>query len=80
MFEEKTEEITVNNLAKKVDDLLVRFEELQTQNGTLRQEVITLKAQNEAKNLQIEKLEEDIMNKDIESDDIFAKIEEVLKR
>jgi len=80
MFEELKEEVTVNKLSEKVNDLLVRFEELKTQNSTLRQEVVTLKAQNEAKNAQIEKLEEDLMNKDIESDDIFSKIEEVLKR
>jgi len=80
MFEELKEEVTVNKLSEKVNDLLVRFEELKTQNSTLRQEVVTLRAQNEAKNAQIEKLEEDLMNKDIESDDIFSKIEEVLKR
>jgi cell division protein FtsB len=80
MFEELKEEITVNKLSEKVNDLLVRFEEMKSQNSTLRQEVVTLKAQNEAKNVQIEKLEEDLMNKDIESDDIFSKIEEVLKR
>ena len=80
MFEELKEEITVNKLSEKVNDLLVRFEEMKSQNSTLRQEVVTLKAQNEAKNVQIDKLEEDLMNKDIESDDIFSKIEEVLKR
>ncbi len=80
MFEELKEEITVNRLSEKVNDLLVRFEEMKSQNDTLRQEVVTLKAQHEAKNIQIDKLEEDLMNKDIESDDIFSKIEEVLKR
>jgi cell division protein FtsB len=80
MFEELKEEITVNKLADKVNDLLVRFEDIKSQNDQLRQEVVTLRAQNEAKNIQIEKLEEDLMNKNIESDDIFTKIEEVLKR
>ncbi len=80
MFDELKEEVTVNKLSQKVDDLLTRFEEMKSQNDTLRQEVVTLKAQNEAKNIQIEKLEEDLMNKDIESDEIFGKIEEVLKR
>ncbi len=80
MFEELKEEVTVNKLADKVNDLLVRFEDMKSQNDRLRQEVVTLKAQNEAKNIQIEKLEEDLMNKNIESDDIFIKIEEVLKR
>lgn len=74
------EEITVNKLSDKVNDLLLRFEELKTQNDTFRQEVVTLKAQNEAKNIRIQKLEEDLMSKDIESDDIFSKIEEVLRR
>jgi len=80
MFEELKEEVTVSKLAAKVSDLLSRFEELKTQNDALRQDVVTLKAQNQAKDAQIEKLEEDLMNKDIESDDIFSKIEEVLKR
>jgi len=80
MFEEFKEETTVNKLAEKVNDLLVRFEEMKAQNETLRQEVVTLKAQNEVKNTQISRLEEELMNKDIESDDIFSKIEEVLKR
>jgi len=80
MFEELKEEITVNKLSQKVDDLLTRYADMKSQYDTLRQEVVTLKAQNDAKNIQIEKLEESLMNKDIESDDIFAKIEEVLKR
>ncbi len=74
------EEITVNNLSEKVNDLLVRFTDIQQQNQILRQEVVTLSAQNEMKDTQIAKLEEDMMNKDIESDDIFAKIEEVLRK
>jgi cell division protein FtsB len=74
------EEVTINKLSEKVDDLLTRYENMKAQYDTLRQEVVTLRAQNEAKNIQIEKLEEDLMNKDIESDDIFSKIEEVLKR
>jgi len=80
MFEELKEEVTISKLATKVNDLLSRFDELKTQNDTLRQDVVTLKAQNQAKDAQIEKLEEDLMKKDIESDDIFSKIEEVLKR
>ncbi|WP_024953654.1 hypothetical protein [Sulfurospirillum arcachonense] len=74
------EEVNVNKLSEKVNDLLVRFEDIKVQNETLRQEVITLKAQNQAKSSQIEKLEEDLMNKDIESDEILGKIEEVLRR
>ena len=80
MFEELKEENTVNKLSQKVNDLLVRFEELKSQNEALRQEVVTLKAQNEAKDAQIESLEEKLMNKEIETDEILGKIEEVLGR
>ncbi|MBL0687079.1 MAG: hypothetical protein JJV95_05740 [Sulfurospirillum sp.] len=80
MHEELKEKITINRLSDKVDDLLIIFEEMKSQNDTLRQEVITLKAQNETKNIQIDKLEDSLINKDIESDDIFSKIEEVLKK
>jgi len=80
MFEEFKEEVTVNRLAQKVNDLVIRFEEMKSQNEALRQEIVTLKAQNEAKNIQIEKLETNLMSNNIESDDIFSKIEEVLRR
>ncbi len=80
MFEAPKEEITVNKLSQKIDDLLARFEAMKSENDKLRQELVTLKAQSESKNIQISKLEEDLMSRDIESDDIFSKIEEVLKR
>ncbi len=80
MFKEIKEEITASKLSQKIDDLLARFEDMRSENDKLRQELVTLKAQSESKNIQISKLEEDLMNKDIESDDIFAKIEEVLRR
>ena len=82
MFEElrEKEEITISNLAQKVNDLLSRFEESKLQNHSLRQEMVTLKAQSEAKTIQIEKLEKDLKSKNIESDEIFERIEEVLRR
>ncbi len=75
-----SEEFTVSKLVEKVNDLLSRFEEIKSQNETLRQEVVTLKAQNEAKDAQILKLQEELTTKNIESDDILGKIEEVLRR
>ena len=74
------EEFTVSKLVEKVNDLLGRFEDMKAQNSTLRQEVMTLKAQNEAKDAQILKLQEELTAKNIESDDILGRIEEVLKR
>ncbi len=75
-----SEEFTVSKLVEKVSDLLKRFEDMKVQNEALRQEVVTLKAQNEAKDAQIFKLQEDLTTKNIESDDILGKIEEVLRR
>ncbi|WP_458699644.1 hypothetical protein ACKGJI_07365 [Sulfurospirillum sp. 1307] len=74
------EEVTVSKLSEKISDLLARFDELKSQNEMLRQEVVTLKAQNEAKDSQIQSLEEKLMNKEIEAEEILSKIEEVLGR
>jgi len=75
-----SEELTVSKLVEKVNDLLKRFEDVRFQNDALRQEVMTLKAQNEAKDSQIFKLQEELTNKNIESDDILGRIEEVLRK
>ncbi len=75
-----SDEFTVSRLVEKVNDLLGRFEEMKSQNESLRQEVMTLKAQNEAKDVQISKLQEELTAKNIESDDILGRIEEVLRR
>ncbi len=75
-----SEELTVSRLAEKVNDLLARYDEMRSQNESLRQEVMTLKAQNEAKDIQISKLQEDLTTKNMESDDILGRIEEVLRK
>ncbi len=77
MFEEEN---IVGKLSSKIGDLLTNFENLKIENEKLRQEVVTLKAQNVAKDAQINKLEEEIVKKDIEADDILGKIEEVLRK
>ncbi|MBE0490733.1 MAG: hypothetical protein IBX44_00605 [Sulfurospirillum sp.] len=74
------EENIVNALSLKVQDLLSNFRQLQEENSSLRQEVVTIKAQNAAKDIQINKLEEELLKKELEAEDILGKIEEVLKR
>jgi len=59
---------------------LEKYKDLQAQNEALRQEVIKAKALAEAKNVQIAKLEQDLINKDVNSDDLLSKIEAVLGR
>ena len=68
----------LNTLTDKVNDLLVRYNEICSENESLRNELISLKAQNEAKSNQILRLEEEVKSKNIESDDIVRKIEAVL--
>lgn len=77
MFEESQ---SVNSLVSKVEDLLIKYEELRDQNEELRQELVSVKAQNEAKDTQISKLQEELRSHEMESEDIFGKIEAVLGR
>jgi predicted nucleic acid-binding Zn-ribbon protein len=77
MYEEPR---VVNTLSDKINDLLAKYEELKAQNESLRNEIVSVKAQNEAKDAQIAKLQEELRAKELESEDIFEKIEEVLGR
>lgn len=68
----------LNTLTDKVNDLLARYNEIREENESLRNELISVKAQNEAKTNQIARLEEDLRTKNTESDDVIRKIEAVL--
>ncbi len=75
MFEE---EKNITTLSQKIDELLERYKDLVAQNESLRQEVVKAKALAEAKNVQIAKLEQDLIHKNVDTDDLFSKIEAVL--
>lgn len=75
MFED---EKNIHTLSHKVGELLEKYNDLLAQNEALRQEVVKAKAGAEAKNVQIAKLEQDLISKGMESDDLFSKIEAVL--
>ncbi len=77
MFEE---EKNMDTLSQRVLELIDKYQSLLTQNEMLRQEVIKAKAEAEAKNVQIAKLEQDLIHKGIGSDDLLSKIEAVLGR
>lgn len=68
----------LNGLTSKVNELLNKYEEMCKENERLRNELVSVKAQNEAKSNQIERLESDLKDKNIESDDVIKKIEAVL--
>ncbi len=75
MFEE---EKSVTTLAQKIEELLARYKDVVAQNEALRQEVVKAKALSEAKDIQIAKLENDLIHKGLNGDDLLSKIEAVL--
>jgi len=77
MFEE---ERNISTLTQKITELLEKYKDLLAQNEALRQEVVKAKAMAEAKNVQIAKLEQDLIYKDVNADDLLSKIEAVLGR
>ena len=70
----------LTTLSDKVNDLITNYDEVCRVNEELRNEIVTLKAQNEAKTNQIMRLEEDLDKKNSETDDVMKKIEAVLGR
>ena len=77
MFEDSA---ILESLTDKVNDLITKYDEVCRINEELRNEIVTLKAQNEAKTNQIMRLEEDLDKKNSEADDVMKKIEAVLGR
>ena len=77
MFEE---ERNISTLSQKITELLEKYKDLLAQNEALRQEVVKAKALAEAKYVQIAKLEQDLINKDVNADDLLSKIEAVLNK
>ncbi|HED0577789.1 hypothetical protein [Campylobacter coli] len=74
MFDEKI----INTMSDKVNELIEKYNEVCEANEKLRNELVSVKAQNEAKSNQIMRLEEELKSRNIESEDIFKKIEAVL--
>jgi len=68
----------VELLSKKIDEVLARIKAVEEENNNLRNELVSLKAQNEAKDSQIAKLDEELMMKDLEIEEVIGKIETIL--
>ncbi|WP_201352487.1 hypothetical protein [Hydrogenimonas urashimensis] len=68
----------IEQLAKKIDEVLARLKTLEEENGRLRNELVSVKAQNEAKDVQINKLNEELTMKDLEIEEVIGKIEAIL--
>ena len=65
-------------LNQKVTQILQNYHSLKEENELLRNEVTTIKAQSEIKDQELEKLREENLEKDIEIEEIVAKIESML--
>jgi len=93
MYENNNEKVVVDNnttkenekkgsaielLSKKIDEVLARLKKLEEENSNLRNELVAVKAQNEAKDAQIAKLDEELMMKELEIEEVISKIETML--
>ena len=68
----------IEQLAQKIDALIARMKMLEEENGRLRNELVAVKAQNEAKDAQIAKLNDELAMKDLEIEEVIGKIEAIL--
>jgi len=68
----------IDKLSDKIDALLAKLKHLAEENSRLRNEVVSLKAQSEAKDAQIAKLNEELAMKDLEIEEVIGKIEAML--
>lgn len=68
----------IHTLTDKINELLERYNEIKETNESLRNELVSVKAQNEAQKNEITRLEEELRSKNVESEDIAKKIEAVL--
>ena len=69
---------SLERLNEKVLDVLQKYHALQDENEMLRTELVTLKAETEIKNQEIDKLTEQNTQKDLEIEEIVSKIESIV--
>jgi len=72
------EQSILDKLGEKVSQILQQYHDLQGENEVLNSEVAELKEQNEIYAGQVDKLEDDIAEKDMEIEEIVNKIESIL--
>lgn len=71
-------ESVLEKLDTKIELLSKNYRQMQQENKELLNEITTVKAQNENQKIKIEKLEEDLLQKEIEAEEIVKKVEEIL--
>ena len=78
MTDNQQPQSVLDRLGGKVSQLLIQIQDQKAENEMLTNEVVTLKAQNEAYLSRIERLEADISAKEREIEEIVNKIESIL--
>ncbi len=68
----------LENLSDKVTLVLQKYDELKSENETLRSELMTLRSQSGGKDEELERLREENAMKDLEIEEIVNKIEGIL--
>ncbi|MDD2566921.1 MAG: hypothetical protein PHI89_08045 [Thiovulaceae bacterium] len=65
-------------LAQRVEEILYNYNNVKQENDALRTELVTLKAERELKNQEIQRLNDQNTMKDLEIEEIVNKIESIL--
>jgi predicted nucleic acid-binding Zn-ribbon protein len=73
-------ETMLAKLDGKITQLSQNYLLLQEENKKLTNEITTLKAQNENQRIQVSQLEEELIKKEKEAEEIVKKVEEILGR
>jgi cell division protein ZapB len=72
------ENSVIEQLSAKIDKVLAKIKSLEEENARLRNELVAAKAQSEAKDAQIAKLNDELAMKDLEIEEVIGKIEAIL--
>lgn len=74
---ERTQSV-VSRLTDKIEDWVEQFSSMKAENEKLISESVSLKAQNEAKDIVIAKLEEEISGKEAELEELVNKVDQLI--
>jgi cell division protein FtsB len=72
------ESTTLQKLSQKVSEMLRNYDELRTENALLKEQVELLKSENSAKEAVVARMQDDLIEKEREIEEIVNKIESIL--
>lgn len=72
------ESTTLQKLSQKVSEMLRNYDELRKENALLKEQVELLKSENSAKEAVVARMQDDLIEKEREIEEIVNKIESIL--